>query len=159
MLLIVRLHSTNYTKMPFVTTAIHATSLHDDEKITFREYENCDTSKKYVKVTYISDNEEFNNVFNDTNPMPEYLAKIYDYTKKSSCVNYIEDDHLYVLMGSHLFKNGDKRTALMVSDKNIIGEVTDRIHIDATDALSQDAQALYEDAYGWMMKCKYNITV
>lgn len=146
--------------MPFITTAIHATSLEDDVKMYFREYENCDTLVKYVKVTYVSDDNEFVNVFNDsTNPMPEYLSKIYEYTKKTSYVNYIDDNHLYVLMGSHLFKISDKKTTLMVSDKNIIGEVSDYIHIDATDALSQDAKDLYEDAYGWMMKCKYGITV
>lgn len=145
--------------MSFVSTAIHATSLHDGENIIFREYESCKTSMKYVKVTYVSDEEEFINIFNDTNIMPEYLAKIYDYCKKSSYVNYIEDDHLYVLMGSRLFKTGDKKTTLMVSNKNIIGEVTDNIHSDTNTILSQDAKNLYEDAYGWMMKCKYNITV
>lgn len=146
--------------MPFVTTAIHATSLHDDTKMYFREYENCDTNRKYIKVTYVSDEDEFINVFNDlSNPMPEYLVKIYDYTKQSSYVNYIEDDHLYILVGSHLFKSCDKKTTLMVADKNIIGEITDYIHADAADNLSQDTKDIYTEAYGWMMKCKYGITV
>ena len=146
--------------MPFITTAIHATSLHDDVKMYFREYENCDTNRKYIKVTYVSDDEEFINVFNDfSNPMPDYLAKIYDYTKQSSYVNYIEEDHLYVLMGCNLFKTGDKKITLMVGDKNIIGEVTDYIHVDAADNLSQDAKDLYTEAYGSMMMYKYGITV
>ena len=143
--------------MPYTTTAIHATSLHDTEYITFREYENCDTLKKYVKVIYMSDHEEFINVFNKTNIMPEYLSKIYDYCKKSSCVNYLHDDNLYVLTGTRLVKPGDRKITIMVSKNNIIGNITDNIHHDATNILSEEAKDLYQDAHDRMMKCKYNI--
>ena len=145
--------------MPFTIISIHGASMADFEKITFSEYENCDTFKKYVKVVYVSDDVEFINVFNESSPMPKCLAYIYDYCKKTSVINYLNDENLYVMTGTHLFKKSNSKTALMVSNKNILGQIVDNIHSDANDSLAPEASDLYESAYEMMMKYKYNIIV
>lgn len=138
--------------MSFVTTAIHATSLHNGENIVFREYECCETSKKYVKVMYISDFEVFINVFDSE--MPKYLVAIYDYCKTSSHINYLEDEHLYVLMGSPMFRKTKKMDTLMVSNKNMIGEISQDVLTKETNNLQRDAAKLYKDIYNCMIQCK-----
>lgn len=145
--------------MPFTVISIHGASIDDFEKITFSEYENCDTFKKYVKVVYVSDDIEYINVFNESTPMPKFLDHIYDYCKKHSVINYLNDDNLYVMVGTHLFKKNDVKTALMVSDKNIIGQIVDNIHSDANDSLSTEAIEYYQHVYEMMMKYKFDIIV
>lgn len=133
--------------MPFITTAIHAASIRDDEKITFTEYYNHETSSNFVKVIYVSDEEEFINVFNENfGPLPEYLQRIYDYCKTNSSVTYVDECNLYALTGCNLFKN-HRRNTLMVSDKNIIGTIVDDIYHDASDTLSLDAENFYKNIY------------
>ena len=142
--------------MPFTIVSIHGASINDFEKITFSEYENCDTFKKYVKVVYISDDIEYINVFDNSDPMPKCLAHIYDYCKDTSVINYINDDNVYVMVGTHLFKKSNVKTALMVSDKNILGQVVDNIHSDANETLSPEANEYYQYAYELMLKYKYD---
>ena len=145
--------------MPFITTSLHGTALFDCQNIIFREYDDCETSKKYIKVMYCSYDEdiEYFNVFCENNPMPDYLVKIHDYCKKSSYITYIEHKDLYFLMASWLFTNSEEKTDIMVNSNNFIGDVVNDISSDASDTLSEDAIDFYEDAYKFMMIYKNNI--
>jgi hypothetical protein len=144
--------------MPFVTTAIYGAGiLQDDEMIIFREYENIDTSKKYIKVMYTSDYENFNNVFHDNNQMPFYLNSIYNYCTHTSCTIYSEEHKMHVLTGHVLLKKTNRAKTLMVSPNNFVGSVVDKIYSDTTRNISHIAKDFYEETYSTLMKHKYNI--
>ena len=132
--------------MPFVTTAVYATSLVDDDMITFHEYKDCESSKKYIRVEYSSnDYYGYRNLFDDKNHMTKQLMQIYNFAKTTSYVNYIEHMHLYAVMGCQLSHKENTRI-LMVSDRNTIGQIVENIDSDCS-SLSSDTIFFYECIY------------
>ena len=141
--------------MHYTLISLYGASINDFEKISFNEYVNSDTFKQYIKVIYVSDDTQYINIFDNYSDMPKCLACIYDYCKETSEIFYTEQN-ICVMTGTHLFKNSNARTALMVSDKDIIGNKVDNIYSDANESLDSEAIEFYEQTYELMMKYKYN---
>ena len=122
--------------MPFTTTAVRATSFCDGKLVIFVDYEDCATNAKYTKVIRHDNDVEYVHVFDENDEISPDIKKINEFCKKTSYVNYIEDQYVYVVMGVRLFGSIKTPVTLMMRDKNIIGEITDSIDVKTNNCLS-----------------------